>query len=187
MRSTRASLLLLLLFLGSTGAALAQRGDYSITRISPEVVRTPDFGMSDKRTPDPGRWLEVEVQFQARPVSTDELQFKYYILFAGKLLAGDVTHVDVPAGRELYSVVYVSPRTIMRLLDNRPLTGAEVQNVGVQILNKGQVVAEKSFKFAQNREWWQTMQQTTGMVLNKSETPFAPLYWDRYEALKPAH
>ena len=26
--------------------------------------------------------------------------------------------------------------------------------------------------------------QVTGMVLNKTQTPFAPLYWDRYEAIK---
>jgi hypothetical protein len=26
--------------------------------------------------------------------------------------------------------------------------------------------------------------QTQGLVLNKTQTPFAPLYWDRYEAIK---
>ena len=29
-----------------------------------------------------------------------------------------------------------------------------------------------------------TIPQVAGFVLNKSETPFAPLYWDRYEQIK---
>jgi len=28
------------------------------------------------------------------------------------------------------------------------------------------------------------MPQISGFVLNKNETPFAPLYWDRYEQIK---
>jgi hypothetical protein len=28
--------------------------------------------------------------------------------------------------------------------------------------------------------------QVAGFLLNKNETPFAPLYWDRYEQIKPA-
>ena len=30
-----------------------------------------------------------------------------------------------------------------------------------------------------------TLQQVPGLLLNKNETPFAPLYWDRYEQIKP--
>ena len=30
------------------------------------------------------------------------------------------------------------------------------------------------------------MPQVAGLVLNKNETPFAPLYWDRYEQIKNA-
>ncbi len=186
MKTPRISLLVLFL-LGSAGAAFAQRSDYDIIKISPAVVHTPEFQLSSgdvKRTGKVGQWLEVEVNFSARPESTDELQFKYYILFAGKLLEGDVTLVDIPKGRDLYSVMYVSPRSMAKLLEGRPLTGLEIENVGIQILNKGQLVAEKSFKQAAAPEWWQQMQQVTGLVLNKSETPFAPLFWDRYEAIK---
>jgi hypothetical protein len=189
MKTHRISLLLVLL-LGSACAALAQRGDYDIVKISPAVVHTPDYQLNSgdvKRTGKVGQWLEVEVNFSARPEYTDELTFKYYILFAGKLLEGEVTHIDIPKGRDLYSVMYVSPRAMAKLLDGRPLTGIEIENVGVQILNKGQLVAEKSFKPTGSAEWWQQMQQITGLVINKSETPFAPLFWDRYEVIKPTH
>jgi hypothetical protein len=181
--------LLFLFLLVPVCAAFGQRSDYDIVKISPAVVHTPDFTLNSgdvKRTGKVGQWLEVEVNFSARPDYTDELQFKYYILFAGKLLEGEVTLVDIPKGRDLYSVMYMSPRAMAKLLDGRPLTGIEIQNVGVQILNKGQLVAEKSFKQTGSAEWWQQMQQTTGMLLNKGETPFAPLFWDRYEPIKPA-
>ena len=82
-------------------------------------------------------------------------------------------------------MVYVPPRNLQRLFEGKPFTANSIVNVGVQILNKGQLVAEKSSK-PSTGQWWQTMQQITGLVLNKNETPFAPLYWDRYEAIKAA-
>jgi hypothetical protein len=35
-------------------------------------------------------------------------------------------------------------------------------------------------------QWFATIPQISGFVLNKNETPFAPLYWDRYEQIKTA-
>src|SRR5205823_12723837 len=99
-------------------------------------------------------------------------------LFAGKCLTGEVTHVNITKGRDLHSVMYVSPKTIAQLLNGKALTAADIQDVGVQILNKGQLVSEKSMRG--QGEWWQKLQQVTGLVVNKNETPFAPLYWDSY-------
>jgi hypothetical protein len=33
-------------------------------------------------------------------------------------------------------------------------------------------------------QWFATLPQVSGFVLNKNQTPFAPLYWDRYEQIK---
>ena len=33
-------------------------------------------------------------------------------------------------------------------------------------------------------QWYAGLPAVTGLVLNKNETPFAPLYWDRYEQIK---
>jgi len=35
-------------------------------------------------------------------------------------------------------------------------------------------------------QWFATLPPIAGFVLNKNETPFAPLYWDRYAQIKPA-
>jgi len=35
-------------------------------------------------------------------------------------------------------------------------------------------------------QWFAALPPIAGFVLNKNETPFAPLYWDRYAQIKPA-
>jgi hypothetical protein len=175
-----------LLIVSVAAGGFAQKpGDYKIGKISPAAVRTPQiqFDGDQKRTGRSEQWLEVEVEFSAKPEFTEELTFKYYILFNGKLLTGEVTHVSIPEGRDLRSVMYISPRTIARLTGGKGMSASSIENVAVQILNKGALVAEESFKDAQP-QWYMRMQQITGFVLNKNQTPFAPLYWDRYEAIK---
>lgn len=178
------TLVLTTLFLAATALA---RDEYTIKKVQPAIVQTPEisFTGTQHRSGRAENWLEVEVNFDSDVDFTDELTFKYYILIAGKCLTGEVTHVNIPKGRDLYSVMYISPRTLQRVLENHPMTAQTIENAGVQILNKGQLVAEKSFKDA-GGEWWQRLQQISGLVLNKNETPFAPLYWDRYEAIKAA-
>jgi len=123
------------------------------------------------------------VEFAAAPEFTDELTFKYFILINGKLLTGEVTHVGVQAGRENRSVMYVAPRTLARLLGNKPVTVNAVQNIAVQIVQQGAVKHELTLQRAPVN-WYATIPAVPGFVLNKNETPFAPLYWDRYEPIK---
>lgn len=177
---------LALMLLAFTLPAFAA-ANYSILKVTPSVIRTPQYSFvgDQRRTGQALQWLEVEVNFQSNVPFTDELTFRYYILVGGKCLTGEVTHVSIPRGRDLYSVMYVSPRTLDQVLGGKPLTGAAIENVGVQMVLKGQVVDTKSFKDVGNPQWWQNMQQIPGLVFNKNETPFAPLYWDRYEAIKP--
>jgi len=53
----------------------------------------------------------------------------------------------------------------------------------VQIVQQGAVKNELSLARAPV-QWFATLPQISGFVLNKNETPFAPLYWDRYEQIK---
>jgi hypothetical protein len=175
-----------LLFLALT--SLGQRADYSILKISPAVDSTPQitFNLGPESHPQPraGQWIEVEVNFESRIDWTDELTVKYYILLAGQCLTGSVTHIDIPRGRDLYSVMYVSPRTIARILNGQQLAPQDIQDVGVQLVKEGQVLFTKSWKAQGDQAWWENMPQVTGKVLNKNETPFAALIWDRYEQIK---
>lgn len=175
--------------LAVTAATSYGRADYVIRKISPSVVITPQYSITLGTTPPTGKnqqWIQVEVDFQSTVPWTDELTFRYYILLAGACLTGEVTHVDIPAGRDLYSVMYVAPHTIDKVLKGRALASLDIENVGVEIVNQGQVLTMASFKNAGygQAQWWQSMQQVTGRVLNKNQTPFGPLFWDRYEQIK---
>src|SRR5438874_5106275 len=100
-----------------TWAQIGVAADFQITKITKTLISTPEFsygGGGQYRINQRDRWLEVEVEFVAAPDWTDELTFKYYILFNGSLLTGEVTHVNIPAGRENRSVMYISPLALTR-------------------------------------------------------------------------
>jgi hypothetical protein len=80
------------------------------------VLRRGDeiLGRSSTKRTQRDRWLEV--QFSSAPEFTDELTFKYFILFNGKLLIGEVTHVNTLAGHENRSVMHVAPRSLARFM-----------------------------------------------------------------------
>ncbi len=186
MRLLRLACWLLPLVTYGQGRAAAE---FQITRITKNLVTTPNFSYSGAEQFQPNqrdRWLEVEVEFAAVPAFTDELTFKYYILFNGKLLTGEVTHTNVAAGRENRSVMYVSPRTLSRFTGNRPVTPSAIQNIAVQIVQGGAVKDESSLQRVAQAQWFAALPPVPGFVLNKNETPFAPLYWDRYEQIKAA-
>ena len=169
-----------------TWAQIGMAADFQITKITKNMISTPEFnygGGGQYRINQRDRWLEVEVEFVAAPDWTDELTFKYYILFNGSLLTGEVTHVNIPAGRENRSVMYISPLALTRFGNNRPITANSCQNIAVQIVQQGAVKNELSLARAPV-QWFATLPQISGFVLNKNETPFAPLYWDRYEQIK---
>jgi len=180
-------LICVVVFLAYAAAAQARgAGEFQITKITKNLISAPQFtytGAEQYQTNQRDRWLEVEVEFSAAPEFTDELTFKYYILFDGKLLTGEVSHTNIAAGTSNRSVMYVSQRTLARFGGNRPVTANSFQNIAVQIEQQGVVKDELSLVRAP-AQWLATMPQVAGFVVNKNETPFAPLYWGRYEQIK---
>lgn len=172
-----------------TGSAFAKGrgGEFRINKITRDLITSPDFNFSgaEQQRSNHERWLRVDVQFSAAPAFTDELTFKYYILVGGKVLTGEAIHVDILAGRELYSVMYVPPHALAYLLHTRTPNTNGIENIAVQIVQKGEVKDE--FMLARGRpDWFTTLPALSGFLLNKNETPFAPLFWDHYEQIKPA-
>jgi len=169
--------------------AIAQpRGavDFQLLKINPNIISSPQFtytGAEQFQADQRERWLEVEVTFACAPEFTDELTLKYFILFNGKLLTGEVTHVNIPAGREHRSVMYITPKTLQRLMLGRTVTNNALQNTAVQLMQQGALKDELSAQRAAP-QWYATLPQVAGLVLNKNETPFMPLYWDRYCQIK---
>ena len=174
-------------FLPLLGAAQAPVGPGSVKldKIAPEVVKTPEFNLSSgptKRTPGrPGQWLEIEVAYETKAEEIDELTFKFTALVEKQLLTGEVTYVNIEKGKDHFAVIYISPKGLDKLLGGHPLTGAAIENVWVEVNHQGQVLDKSSFKAGNTPN----AAQKTGFLLNKNQTPFAPLFYDRYEEIKP--
>ena len=176
--------------------------EFAITKVESQIVTTPAIsysGATQKAVPGGAKkWMEVEVTFTWLPRTTtekfsDDVTFNYYVLLSNKsvafpqgvLLTGQVTHTSLPAKQnDLKTVMYLSPRSMERFFDGKiPASVASaIVDIGVTITRQGQVVAEKSLKGT--GQWWPQYQQTAGYLLNKTETPFAPLNSDYYEAVK---
>jgi hypothetical protein len=178
-----------LLAIGALAAsALAQGvavspGAIKVEKVSPAVVKTPEFqitGGQNKRY-TLGQWLEMEVEYETKIDMIDELTFAYKVQINGKLLVGEMTYVEIPKGREHYAVAYVAPRTLENLMGGKPLTGASIQGIWVDVSHTGQVLGQTSM----TRTPVPNLPQMSNLILRKDQTPFASLYWDRYEALKP--
>jgi len=189
-KSRLLTLLLFLLVPVMLPAQVRSAREFQITRIEPTFVVTPQFAVAggDPRPPatpatETNRWLQVEVEFAATPALTDQLTVKYNVLFNGNLFTGEVTHVNVAAGRDRRSVIYMPPRVVARYAGNRALAPNSVQNVAVQIVQQGVVKDELSLARSQP-QWYAALPANSGLLLNKNETPFAPLLWDRYEQIK---
>ena len=159
---------------------------FHLTKINRNFLTAPQFvysGAQQYPSNQRDRWLEVEVEFKAAPEQTDELTFRYLILVNETVLSGEVTHVNIAAGPEQRSVMYVSPRALTRCVGNRTPTPALVRNICVQIVHGGATQDELSM-IRGKPDWYSNQPRVTGLLLNKNQTPFAPLYWDRYAQIK---
>jgi len=200
-----------LLLFGISSPAGAQQAalntEVGITKIEANFIDSPKISASGytKKVPGrPGQWLELEVTFDRatlpkEPKFAEELTFNYYILLKNEqmtedkkptLLTGSVTHVHVPQEKGLHAVAYISPRTLAKFFDGKvPVnTQAALVDFGVTVTGKGGLLAIATSKgtVKGDKGWWDTgvYTPTPGAVLNKNETPFAPLEWDYYEAIK---
>ena len=148
----------------------------------PAVVSSPEFQILNgpQKRYKLGQWLEVEIAYDTAPEEIDELTFNFVIGVENNLLDGNVTYINIPKGRDHYAVMYVAPRTLMKLTGGKPLTQSSIQNAWVTVTRQGQTLAQIAYKPVNIPN----LPHLAGLVLNKNETPFAPLYYDRYEAIK---
>jgi len=180
-------LLCALLFVGFSMNGNAA-DDYTIKKIDVSFVDTPAYNVNPPaKQVRAKKWLQMEVAFQSKVDFTEELVFNYYVYFAERLFVGKVECVNIVKERELFTIAYMAPNAIASILQGRTLTASDLVNVSVTITKPGVAapLAVAHWKSARGA-WWEAMKQEPGYIVNKSETPFAPLSWDRYESLKPA-
>ena len=165
-------------------------GSVKIMKVEIAGVKTPEFminGGPQKRSKT-GTWLEIEVAFETKVEDIDELTFNYVVLIDKTLVDGSVTHVAIPKGTDHFSVMYISPRGLEKLVNGKTFTAAAIGNAWVTVSRQGQVLDAPTAnpKAAYKPGPIPNAPHVAGILLNKNETPFAPLFYDRYEAIKTA-
>lgn len=185
-----------------TATAAAQAPKVVAEKPSFDDLESPQFAGGKPKAFKPKEWLEIEtkinVSMKPQPKSNtcDRLTVKWYVAVKNPersgqmlLLTRDIEYVNVPLDEEVYCSVYLSPASLKRLTGVDRAGKRSVEAVGYEILINGMKVAEDTTKFQPG--WWNAATDKisrTNVVplLNKLETPFAHMWWDRYaEVLDP--
>ena len=193
---------LLACFVFSASSLMAQQYKLDVDKPDFDSLESPDLGgnTGDKKFKAKD-WLESEVKFKIE-ASNDKEKFvnsvtvRWYVAVEnpdGKgflLLKKEIQHVNVPVDEDIYSSVYLSPNSIMRLSGRDRAGKNTLSHVGGEILVNGTVpVGNSGYFTSKDKPGWWTKPGLTSFdeikLLNKSETPFKALWWDRYAEIKP--
>jgi hypothetical protein len=201
MRNLRLSLLsaIAVATIGVSFDSIANAQSFKVEPEKPtfDDIPSPDFNVSKSKKFQPKDWLEIEASFKVQmspePSSktAERVMVKWYIAVehpekkgAYLLLTKDITHVNVPLNEEIFSSVYLSPASIKRLTGRDRAGKSSVNLVGYEVLVNGEKVAQET-SGSSKAGWWNTTsdkisRSDTVPLLNKMETPFANMWWDRY-------
>ncbi len=180
----------------SLPSANAQKYNVEAGKPTFDDLPSPEFSGGKQKSFKPKDWLEIEasIKVQMSPVppskAAERILVKWYVAVehpdkkgAYLLLTKDVTHVNVPLEEEVFTSVYLSPSSIRRLTGSDTSGKKAVYLVGYEVLVNGEKVAAESNK--EKPGWWNTAsdkisRSDTVPLLDKSESPFANMWWDRY-------
>jgi hypothetical protein len=180
----------------TVGSALGQQAKVIGEKPQFDDLPSPEFSGGKNKTFKPKDWLEIEASLQislspAPPSKTlERLTVKWYIAVKNPerpgtmlLLTKDVQHVNVPLDEAIFSSVYLSPASIKRITGSDRGGKAAVEYVGYEVLVNGEKVAQETSKGKAG--WWnlasdKISRSETVPLLDKSETPFSNMWWDRY-------
>lgn len=167
-----------------------------------DALPSPDIKTNKDKGFKPKDWLEMEVEFEldAKPATkdgfADRVTVQWYAAVKKRegggywLLNKNVEHVNVKIGEKLFSSVYISPNTYERLTGSEKVSKGDIKAVGGAILINGVRVGLFSTEAIRNggTPWWEAASDALARtdkfpMLNKNETPFKILWYDRYAEL----
>jgi hypothetical protein len=182
----------------SLGSAFGQAVKLIAEKPTFDDLQSPEYSGGGKQKPfKPKNWLEIEAKLNIAGGATskakvcDRLTVKWYVLVKNPdkaasflLLTKDVEHVNIPYDEDVYCSVYLSPVSVKRLTgSDRPGKGS-VEAVGYEVLVNGVKVAAEAvgrFKVGFWNEASDKVSRNDSVpLLNKAETPFRAMWWDRY-------
>jgi hypothetical protein len=180
----------------ATGSAFGQAAKVVGDKPSFDDLQSPEFSGGKQKSFKPNDWLEMEVKLKVslspepKSKTCDKLTIKWFVAVKNPekpntmlLLTKDVEHVNIPLDEEVYCSLYLSPASIRRLTGSAKGGKNAVESVGYEVLINGEKVATDTTKFREG--WWnmasdKISRSDTVPLLNKTETPFSNMWWDRY-------
>ena len=180
----------------SVGSASGQAAKVLGDKPTFDDIPSPEFGGVKNKAFKPKDWLEIEtklnISLSPEPATKtcDKITVKWYIAVKNAEKSGtfllftkDIDYVNVPVSEEVYCSVYLSPSSIKRLTGFDRAGKSAVEYVGYEVLINGEKFAQETSKGKPG--WWAAASDKISRsdkvpLLNKAETPFAPMWWDRY-------
>jgi hypothetical protein len=155
-------------------------GTIAISKITSELVPSPTYKLTfgpEKRF-QPRNWLEVELEFSVRERVPGNAVFRFGVQMNGTLFTGDVAVAPLEKGAGLLTVAYISPASLRRASHGRGLNNGSGLRIDITVVSEGETIGSAIYGNTNAiGPVEQTLEQT---VRPKSDTPFAPLFWDRY-------
>jgi hypothetical protein len=180
----------------SMGSAFGQAAKVVAEKPTFDDLPSPEFSGGKNKSFKPKDWLEIEAKLRVSlapepPSKTcEKLTVKWYIAVKNPekptsmiLLTKDVEHVNIPLDEDIYCSLYLSPASLKRLTGTDRGGKGAVEYVGFEVLVNGEKVAQETSKGTAG--WWlkasdKISRSETVPLLNKAETPFSNMWWDRY-------
>lgn len=164
-----------------------------------ETLQSPVISDGNGKNFKPKDWLEVEVKLKAavrkEPADgyLDQIRVNWHVVVKGQdrkkyKISKTVTYVNLPVDEEVYVSIYISPNTLKRITGNPKAGKNDLEAIGGEIEWGGKMVG--FFSHGQKAGWWREalrgVEATSKFpLLDKSQTPFAALWYDRYAEVLP--
>jgi hypothetical protein len=152
----------------------------AISKITADFVPSPIYKLRtgpEKRF-QPRNWLEVELEFSARRRVPSDAVFRFGVQMNGTVFTGDVAIAPLEKEDGLLTVAYISPNSLRRAFHGQAPNFDSGLRIDIAVVTeKGDLLGSAVWKTNAIGPVEQQLEQT---VRPKSDTPFAPLFWDRY-------
>lgn len=186
----------------STVTAFGQAPKVVGDKPSFDDLPSPEFSGGKNKSFKPKDWLEIEAKLKVslspepRSKTCDKITVKWYVAVKNPdkvgtmlLLTKTIEHVNVPLDQDIYCSVYLSPASIKRITGLDKGAKHSVEYVGYEVLINGEKMASDTNKGSAGEggkvAWWNAQSDKISRseavpLLNKTETPFSTMWWDRY-------
>lgn len=168
-----------------------------IKNVVVEEQQTPQFNVTNIKMKrwEPKNWIEMDVEFDiklpeeagGRKGTFGGMKLNIYVALQHmskdnkrEVITGTLDLIEIPADQPCHALAYISPASMKSIFQKDTVTAStDIQGWGVEFVVDGKVIAAKSS--VGKTAWWENKDafaMMSGMLLNKTQTPFAYVFGD---------